>query len=118
MFKYFKIKNSKNYFPFSVVLRRMKKITKLKIKNFLNAPDNLLAGFFIKLIIIYQRTVSPDHSDLGKTQQLHGCKFYPSCSQYAVEVLKTKGFMFGIPKILGRTFRCHPWSKGGVDFPK
>ncbi len=88
------------------------------MKKILLAPDNFLAVFFIKLIKIYQRTVSPDHSDLGKTQPLTGCKFYPSCSEYAILVLQKQGFLFGLPKIIGRTFRCHPWSKGGVDFPK
>jgi len=87
------------------------------MKKILFAPDNLLAELFIKLIKIYQKTISPDHSDLGKNQQLNGCKFYPSCSEYAILVLQKQGFLFSLPKIMGRLFRCHPWSKGGIDFP-
>ncbi|MCF7830813.1 membrane protein insertion efficiency factor YidD [Candidatus Gracilibacteria bacterium] len=87
------------------------------MKKILLAPDHLLAEFFIGLIKIYQKTISPDHSDLGKTQPLTGCKFYPSCSEYSIQVLQQQGFVLGLPKILGRTLRCHPWSKGGVDFP-
>lgn len=87
------------------------------MKKILLAPDHFLAMLVIGLIKIYQRTISPDHSNLGKTQPLTGCKFYPSCSEYSIQVLQKQGFVLGIFKILWRTLRCHPWSKGGVDLP-
>jgi uncharacterized protein len=44
------------------------------------------------------------------------CKFYPSCSQYAVDALRKYGFVRGSIKAVRRLLRCHPWSHGGVDY--
>lgn len=62
---------------------------------------------FILLIRAYQYLVSPM---LGQC-----CRFYPSCSTYAVEALKTFGCIHGGYLILKRILRCHPWGKGGYD---
>lgn len=43
------------------------------------------------------------------------CRFYPSCSQYAIEALETHGFLAGTWLTLKRLSRCHPWHAGGVD---
>jgi uncharacterized protein len=43
------------------------------------------------------------------------CRYYPSCSQYALEALKQFGVFKGIWLTLYRLLRCHPWSKGGYD---
>lgn len=80
-------------------------------------PDRALSKVFIFLIKFYQKTFSPDHSFLGKMNQYTGCKFYPSCSQYAILVLQKKGFTLGIFKIFWRILRCNPFSSGGVDNP-
>ena len=45
------------------------------------------------------------------------CKFHPSCSQYAIDALKKHGPVKGSAKAAWRLMRCHPWSKGGVDYP-
>lgn len=45
------------------------------------------------------------------------CKFYPSCSEYAILSLKKYGTTRGIFKIIVRLLKCNPISKGGVDFP-
>jgi len=84
----------------------------------LTYPDKLLAKGSIFLIKIYQKTISPDHSELGKTKPFHGCKFYPSCSEYGIKVIKKHGFIFGLPKMIWRIMRCNPWNKGGIDEPK
>ncbi|MCB0881550.1 MAG: membrane protein insertion efficiency factor YidD [Thermoleophilia bacterium] len=57
----------------------------------------------------YQRLVSP----------LSGrrCKYYPSCSQYAVEAIESYGVLRGIVLAAWRLMRCNPWSRGGVDHP-
>ncbi len=86
------------------------------IKKILNFPDKLISQLLIGCIRVYQRTISPDHSALGKTEPFKGCKFYPSCSQYAVESLEKKG-IWSLPKIVWRVLRCNPWSKGGIDKP-
>ena len=43
------------------------------------------------------------------------CKYYPSCSHYAVEALETHN-LAGLPLIAWRILRCNPFSNGGVDY--
>jgi putative membrane protein insertion efficiency factor len=43
------------------------------------------------------------------------CKYYPSCSQYAVDALRRYGFFRGSVLTAWRLLRCNPWSRGGVD---
>jgi putative membrane protein insertion efficiency factor len=58
-------------------------------------------------IRLYQRTLSP----------LFGsrCRYYPSCSQYAVEAIARFGILRGLVLAAWRLLRCNPWSPGGVD---
>ena len=44
------------------------------------------------------------------------CKFYPSCSHYGAEALRVHGARRGSWLALRRIARCHPFSRGGVDF--
>ncbi len=44
------------------------------------------------------------------------CKYHPSCSQYALDALRTHGFFRGSVLAAWRLLRCNPWSHGGVDF--
>lgn len=62
-----------------------------------------ILGYFIK---IYQKIVSPT---LPRT-----CRFYPSCSQYALEALDRHGFS-AIFIIIKRIMRCNPFFDGGYD---
>lgn len=43
------------------------------------------------------------------------CKFYPSCSNYAMTAISRYGFK-GLFMSASRLLRCHPWSDGGVDY--
>jgi len=43
------------------------------------------------------------------------CRFYPSCSAYAVEALRTHGPLRGSWLAVRRLGRCHPFHPGGVD---
>jgi putative membrane protein insertion efficiency factor len=43
------------------------------------------------------------------------CKYHPSCSQYAVEALQSKGLIRGGALAVWRVLRCNPWSHGGFD---
>ena len=61
----------------------------------------------IGCIRLYQRFVSPW---MGQN-----CRFYPSCSQYAVDALKVHGLIMGSFYALGRILRCQPFSDGGYD---
>ncbi|MBE7010082.1 MAG: membrane protein insertion efficiency factor YidD [Ruminococcaceae bacterium] len=60
--------------------------------------------FFIRL---YQRYVSP----LKKPS----CRFYPTCSQYAIEAISKKGALHGSFLAFRRILKCHPFHKGGYD---
>ena len=43
------------------------------------------------------------------------CKYYPSCSEYALEALRRQGLVRGVILAAWRLLRCNPWSHGGVD---
>ncbi|PIU03456.1 membrane protein insertion efficiency factor YidD [Candidatus Shapirobacteria bacterium CG08_land_8_20_14_0_20_39_18] len=46
---------------------------------------------------------------------LPGCRFQPTCSEYTYQAIEKYGILLGSWKGLRRIFRCHPWSKGGLD---
>lgn len=70
---------------------------------------NPLQWLGLALIRFYQRFISPL---FGPT-----CRYYPSCSSYAVEAIQLHGFFKGTGLGVWRILRCNPWSRGGVDFP-
>ena len=43
------------------------------------------------------------------------CRFYPTCSAYALEALEQKGLWRGLGQTFLRILRCHPWHPGGYD---
>ncbi len=45
----------------------------------------------------------------------NNCRFYPSCSCYAIEALQRHGALRGSWLTLRRLSRCHPWHAGGFD---
>ncbi|MEO0139129.1 MAG: membrane protein insertion efficiency factor YidD [candidate division WOR-3 bacterium] len=45
------------------------------------------------------------------------CRFYPTCSEYAVLSLRKYGLFKGLFKAVWRVLRCNPFSKGGIDLP-
>jgi putative membrane protein insertion efficiency factor len=63
----------------------------------------------IAVIRVYQRCVSPLLPPV--------CRFYPSCSEYAVQAIVYYGPLRGVMKAVWRLLRCHPLSRGGVDLP-
>jgi uncharacterized protein len=58
-------------------------------------------------IIIYQLLIRPVMKP--------SCRFYPSCSEYALSAIKSYGIFKGINLACRRLLRCHPWSEGGYD---
>lgn len=67
----------------------------------------MLKRALIMLINVYKLTISPL---LGPR-----CRFYPSCSLYAVQAIQTHGAARGCYLALKRLLRCHPWHAGGYD---
>lgn len=59
------------------------------------------------LLRFYQLAISP--------MMTPSCRFYPSCSNYALEALQVHGAAKGSLLALKRVCRCHPWNDGGVD---
>ncbi|MDE7122399.1 MAG: membrane protein insertion efficiency factor YidD [Oscillospiraceae bacterium] len=43
------------------------------------------------------------------------CRYYPTCSGYAVTAIARFGVLKGLALAGKRLFRCHPWARGGVD---
>ena len=60
----------------------------------------------LALIRVYQLTLSPY---LGRH-----CRFYPTCSHYAMEAIATHGLLRGAALSARRLGRCHPFHPGGV----
>lgn len=77
--------------------------------------DYFLAQIFVFIIIIYQKTLSPDQGWLKIFFPQGFCRFHPHCSEYGKQALQKKGFARGIFLTSWRILRCNPWSKGGVD---
>jgi putative membrane protein insertion efficiency factor len=61
----------------------------------------------IALLRTYQYAISPF---LGRR-----CRYYPSCSEYAVEAVEKHGAIKGGWLGVKRVCRCHPWHPGGYD---
>ncbi len=61
----------------------------------------------VALVRVYQRVISPLRPPT--------CRFYPSCSAYAITALQRFGPIKGSWLAVHRLFRCHPWNPGGVD---
>lgn len=59
------------------------------------------------LIRFYQSCISP--------LTLPSCRYYPTCSAYAMEAIERYGAWRGGRMALGRILRCHPFHRGGYD---
>ena len=69
--------------------------------------QKVLAAPLIGLILFYQRVISPMTPPT--------CRYYPSCSQYALTAIQRFGPLKGTWLAVRRLLRCHPWTPGGVD---
>ena len=71
------------------------------------AKLNLLSKIAIKLLRLYQLTISPL---IGPS-----CRFYPSCSQYSIQAFENHGPFKGFYLSIKRLSKCHPGNSGGID---
>ena len=58
-------------------------------------------------IVAYRRWISPALPAR--------CRFYPSCSAYALEAVTSHGALRGVGLAIRRLLRCHPFHPGGYD---
>ena len=73
------------------------------------AGPSLFARLLIALVRLYQVTLA---YFLGGN-----CRFTPSCSHYALSVLRTHGALEGTLRSVHRVSKCHPFHPGGYDPP-
>ncbi len=67
-----------------------------------------LRAIAVAPIRAYQRAISPA---LGNR-----CRYYPSCSEYAVQAIRSYGILRGLVLAAWRLLRCNPLSHGGFDY--
>lgn len=70
-----------------------------------------MTRILIALIAIYKRWLSPAIHTLG----VGGCRFQPTCSEYAIRAIAMHGALRGSALAVWRLLRCHPFSRGGLD---
>lgn len=61
----------------------------------------------VLLLRAYRAVISPLYGDV--------CRYYPSCSAYALAAVQEHGVAMGAALALRRIGRCHPWAAGGID---
>lgn len=66
-------------------------------------PRNLC----VAILRLYRAAISPLYGDV--------CRYYPSCSSYALQAIQRYGVVRGIWMGTKRIARCHPWARGGID---
>lgn len=74
-----------------------------------------LSYLIVKIIKIYQKTLSFDHGFLKFFFPYGYCRFKPTCSDYAIQALYKYGVIRGGLMAIWRIIRCNPWNKGGWD---
>lgn len=77
------------------------------VSGMLRRALRLPAQALVLLLRLYRLIVSPMYGDT--------CRFYPSCSAYALEAIDRHGVARGGWLAVRRLARCHPWNPGGVD---
>lgn len=60
------------------------------------------------MIRFYQKYLSP-------LKRSPTCRFYPTCSAYAIEAFEKRGFFVGMILTVYRILRCNPFCRGGYD---
>ncbi len=68
----------------------------------------MLKQVTVALIQGYRKHISP-------RKKRPCCRFYPSCSSYAIVAIEEYGFFLGAFRALSRILRCHPLGKEGID---
>lgn len=68
----------------------------------------LLVSIVLLPVMFYRRVLSP-------MKRMPTCKYLPTCSEYAVDAVKTRGIFVGVALAIWRILRCNPFAHGGYD---
>jgi putative membrane protein insertion efficiency factor len=68
----------------------------------------LLVSLVLLPVVFYRRVLSP-------MKRAPSCRFLPTCSEYAVEAVKTRGIVVGTGLAIWRVLRCNPLFHAGYD---
>lgn len=80
----------------------------------LSSLHHLLRAVFLGLIFVYQRLISPALTVVSGS----GCRFHPTCSEFARQAVGRYGLPRGGLMTVRRLSRCHPFHPGGYDPPE
>jgi hypothetical protein len=83
------------------------------LKTFLKKLASIPKTAVLSLIRLYQIFLSPDQGMLAP--RFLTCRFYPTCSSYALQAIKKFGILKGVFLGIKRIARCHPFGQGGWD---
>ncbi len=67
----------------------------------------MIRRILILPILFYRKCISPLFPPT--------CRYYPSCSGYAMQAIMRFGAVKGLILAVSRLLRCHPWARGGID---
>ena len=70
-----------------------------------------MTRILLAMLGFYKRWLSPAWHSIALT----GCKFQPTCAEYAASAIAIHGAMRGCALAFWRLMRCHPFTRGGFD---
>jgi len=74
----------------------------------LTALHRLLVSVVLLPVVVYRRVLSP-------LKRAPTCRYLPTCSQYAVDAVQSRGIVVGSGLAVWRVLRCNPLFDGGYD---
>jgi putative membrane protein insertion efficiency factor len=72
------------------------------------ALHRLLVSIVLLPVRFYRVVLSP-------MKRAPTCKYLPTCSEYAIEAVKSRGVVVGVGLAVWRILRCNPFARGGYD---
>lgn len=81
----------------------------ITVIRYLKILDRALCRIMLFFLDLYKKWLSPYIAPR--------CRFYPTCSIYAMDVYREYGFFTGSWLTIKRLLKCHPFHPGGIDMP-
>ena len=74
----------------------------------ITALHRFLVSLVLLPVVVYRRVISP-------MKRAPSCRFLPTCSEYAMEAVQSRGVVVGSALATWRVLRCNPLCRGGYD---